>query len=375
MAAPSNNNAIDATRAPDSGASKKPSLSNLGLDRAATVATVVSFIAQSFGLTLRPTAIVFLLSLGGYLLVTRLVAADRLQVPARLPVWIASILLATLIGTLLRQHMMDARIVDLGEVSDTFHWRVWFCFGKEECIANALADLREKVPGKSWDASAQLFSDQALGAVVRTSPVSLKLLHKFYGIVDERFLGTGNSLPSGSKEFTSERIPEFLVPNYSDDHPGILAWRINSGSELLRRPLQDLIQSPTINVQGSPDEIRQEILADVRNTDRPSLVRFAMVPDIEKESPHKYSGCFGLQARHRVFFSSLNFMEGNTKSLEEAADLSGYQFDPQAPNQHLYVFMFVPASASELLVPTWFNLAADVKAEVGVPSKCPSAKQ
>jgi hypothetical protein len=373
MTTPPNDIASLAHGDPNSSAPQHTSILGHGLERAATVATVVSFIAQSFGLGLRPTAIIFLLTLGGYLLTTRMVAAAKLQLSARLPVWVASILFATLVGALLRQHIMDARIADLGEVTDTFHWQVWFCFEREQCIANVLANLREKIPGRSWDASAQLFSDQALGAVIRTSAVSVQLLHKLYGI-DERFLGTGSSLPSGKKEFVAQRIPEFLVPNFNDDHPGVLAWRISNGSDLLSKPLQELLQSPTVNSQVSPNDIRKEIRENLKNSDRPSLVRFAMVPDTE-EHQQGYSGCFGLPARHRVFFSSLDYMQGNTFSLYDAADLSGYRFDPQASNQHLYVFMFVPDSASEVVVPTWFNLAADVKEEVQVPPKCQPSKR
>jgi len=202
----------------------------------------------------------------------------------------------------------------------------------------------------------------------RTSSHSVELLRKVYGIND-RFVGAGQALPS-RRAFISQRTPEFLVFNYNDDHVGVLAWRLTVDSPLLKKPLRDLINSTPFNRQTSVDDTRNRILQNLANSDRPSLIRFAMVPDVEEGKQQLYSGCFALPVRHRAFFSSLDHMMHNTATVEEAADLSGYEFNQQESNQHMYIFVFAPAHVTEVIVPTWRNLLTGVTQDVQIPPAC-----
>lgn len=339
------------------------------LERAVTTSTIMGFIAQMFGVSIRGTGIVFVISLIVFYVVVKLFEQQLHSLPITLPVLISAVLLAILGGTLLRQHYIDSKIADIGEVTDTFHWRLRLCFGKETCIAGVLATLPERVQSRSNDAADELFADQALGAIVRTSRPSLKLLRTLYG-VDDRFIGGGESLPSGKTAFTSQRVPEFLVPNYNDRHAGVLVWRLTSDSASRTKGLLDLLATPPVNFQESIDRTRNLIAQQRAGSDRPALVRFAMVPDVDEGSPGLYSGCFGLAARHRVFFSSLDYMLKNTVSVDEAANLSGYKFNAEAQNQHLYVFMFVPTNPSEVFAPTWRSLLTDTKEQAVASPIC-----
>jgi len=168
------------------------------LERAVTAATIMGFIAQIFGLGIRGTALSFVGIVVAYFIIDRIFGwsnlGQRLRNLKITPLMlVAAVLLAILVGAVLRQHYIDSKIVDLGEVTDNFHWRLRLCFGRERCIANTLADLSDMVPSRSNSAAEELFSDQALGEVVRTSSHSVELLRKVYGIND-RFVGAGQDV-------------------------------------------------------------------------------------------------------------------------------------------------------------------------------------
>lgn len=355
------------------------------LGRAVTIATVAGFIAQTFGAGLRGMGVVFLLSLGLYYFFEKTVIenAERRERLQNLPItptgFIAILLLATLAGGLLRQHWINSNTVDVAEMADTFHWRLRFCFSSDNCVANALGGLAEKLGTKSDTAPEQLFADQALGEIVRTSPKSMALLN-LLGIYGDSFLGTGESIPSGSKDLTSTHIPEYLVPNYSENHAGVLAWSMEEHSEKLQLTMMQLLETNPINHQSSLAGVREAVILNRGNEALPSLVRFAMVPDLKRQpdgsagSGAGYQGCLGRPERRRVFFSSLDYMVRASNSVKEAADLSGYRFVPGAAEQHLYVFMFAPVSSNELIRPTWKRVLAQTKEEFSMTPACREGK-
>jgi hypothetical protein len=336
--------------------------------RSVTIATVTGFIAQSFGLTNRVTAAISVAAftvaiLGSYVLQSKPQIGNKLQTSPITPtVLLASILAAVLAGALLRQRSIDSQIVDLGEISDTLQWRLRFCFGDKDCIVNALVALPDRIAHKSNTPPEALFIDQALGEIVRASGTADQLLKHSYGVWDNRFLGTGESLPSASSNFTSQRIPEYLVPNYMDSHDGVLAWKLKPSSIEVNRNLGDLLNSKPMRDDSSVEQTRFRIKNNLNNKDTPSLVRFAMVPDLRRESQNSnYSGCLGLPERRKVFFSDLDYMIKNTSRVIDAAELAGYHFEVNANNQNLYVFMFVPSNSEELVEPTWTNLLIHLK--------------
>src|SRR5262249_53515297 len=150
------------------------------------------------------------------------------------------------------------------------------------------------------------------------SPVAIDWFNHNYGVYGDKFLGTGESLQSG-KKFTDARIPEYLVPNYPDSHKNVLLWRLKPGDPELDGSLMDLLDRPPYHEPGDAEAIRSRIKAKINSHDdqNPLLVRFAMVPDLEKAraqpSPN-YSGCFARKERKRAFFSSLSYMTKHTNN-------------------------------------------------------------
>jgi len=125
----------------------------------------------------------------------------------------------------------------------------------------------------------------------------------------------------------------------------------------------DLLERHPFRESKDVETVRDRIKAQIREhrDDPPLLVRFAMVPDLEKtrsQVSSRYSGCFARQERKRAFFSSLDYMAKHSRNVKEAGELSGYQFVQGSGKeiQYLYIFIFVPVNSSEYMVPTWRNL-------------------
>jgi hypothetical protein len=357
---------------PDSGVSRKPLEDFLG--RTVAVATIVGFIAQGFGAGLHTTAIVFVLTfvaaypIHRYQLLSRL--QGRLKSAPISPLMVIAVALACILGgMLLRQHyMISPAGVDVGELTDGFNWKLRWCRQDVLCKAAAISSLPEEVAPKDKRPGEQLFSDQVLGEILRSSPESMSILRKYYG-VDKEFLGTGLSKPLGQENFFSARIPEYLVPNYPDTHQGVLVWKLDPILKYADQNLYDTLLTTTPdNATGWSKQQLKDMRANLNkrlawNATAPAVVRFALIPR------GGYSGCLGRVEAHEVFASHFGLMKANAVTVEDATRMSGYPLTTEA-DEELYAFVFVPAHDDELKQPTWTHMAGNLRAEMDRPSPC-----
>jgi hypothetical protein len=258
------------------------------------------------------------------------------------------------------------------DLAESFRLKVSLCQQNEACIASALSALPQEVPSKEgrYAVGERLFADQVVGEVVRTSDDAMKLLREFYG-ANEGFLGTGLSKPSDQKSFAAARFPEYLVPNYPETHDGVMVWKLAGIQYLHKNLFNTLSKMPPDNAKGWKPA-RLKLMRDAMkqgtawNAELPAVVRFALIPE------GKYSRCLGLPAAHHVFTSNFGLMKANGLTVEQAAQMSGYQL-PLDASEELYVFVFVPAHGGELMVPTWRNMVSPLSSEIAKPSPCAAA--
>lgn len=341
---------------------------------AVTIATVAGFVAQGLGAGTHVTAglsvvcvVVAYLAikyLRKHSSIMRLVNAS----PIRLSAIIAIALASMLVGVLLRQHEIDQYSVDVGELADTFNWKIRFCDHNPKCIASVVSSLNDEVPESSTSFSEQVFRGQALGKITKSSPEGIGLLKRQYGVDERFFLGVGQSLPSGTSSFSDARIPEYLVPNYRDTHEGVIVWRLHPKLVQENKGLSEIIMStPSLKPAGA-DELqtrRGEIRKHLGIGDpAPAVVRFAQIPD------SLYSGCLGLPQRQYVFASHLGMLMANNLTVEEAARLSGYSLQKNKADQDLYVFVFIPSHQEEIVQPTWRRVTSLIASDEAGQSYC-----
>jgi hypothetical protein len=359
---------------PDRGISRKPLEDFIG--RTVAIATIAGFIAQGFGAELRTTGVVFVVTfLAAYPLQRFLRRSAALRehlqsLPLSLPIIIAIALTFTLAGMVIRQrYMIDRYSVDVGELADSYHWKVLLCEHNETCIASAISSLQQQLPSKNDTPPEHLFTDQALGEILRTSPESMDLLWRVYG-AKEGFLGTGLSKPLDQQTFVAGRIPEYLVPNYPETDGRVLVWKLEPRIEYAHKKLSDVLNTEPDNAKrwkwpadvtkATTDAMRQQL---AWNADLPAVVRFALIPK------GRYSGCLGRQQAHEVFVSHLGLMLSNGLTVEQATGMSGYPL-PMEGDDELYAFVFVP-SPGELNEPTWTHMISKLPSEIASPGRCP----
>jgi hypothetical protein len=328
---------------------------------AVTIATVAGFVAQGLRVGAHSTAILCVACVAAAFFAIKFLrkhagAMSLLNAsPLRLSAIIAIALAAMLGGVLVRQQEIDSySILDVGELADTFHWKIWLCHGDQTCIASKLAALRDQVPESSNPPSEQVFRDQALGKIVKTSPEAMNLLNRLYG-TDNRFLGIGLSLPSAKTSSSDARIPEYLVPNYNDTHTGVLVWKLDRQVDE-DKSLSEIVQSAPAMMPDSPAKL-EVCRADMRKhltleNPLPAVVRFALIPQ------YRYSGCMGRKESQYVFASHLGMLMDHKLTVEEAERLSGFSLQRSTADQDLYVFVFIPPHADEIVQATWRNVVS-----------------
>lgn len=350
--------------------SRKPLEDLLG--RVVGIATIVAFIAQGFGASLRTTAFVFTGAAIVFFVLHKLAShhptiQNRVtNLPLGIPAIIGIALLCILGGMLLRQHYVDSYSLDVGELTDSFHWKLRWCRHGEKCIASAISSLAREVHPKDSSAGEELFADQVLSEIVRSSDESMNLLRKIYGAKNE-FLAIGLAKPSDQHSFISGRIPEYLVPNYADSLDGVFVWKLEPRLEYEETKLYEVLRStPPINKTQAQLDANVTNLSNrlVWNASLPAVVRFALIPKGE------YSKCLGRSEAHEVFASHLGLMKANGFTVEEAARMSGYPLS-KTGNDELYTFVFFPSHSGELNEATWSHIVSDVGTEVEKPSPCP----
>lgn len=358
----------------DHGISRKPLEDFIG--RTVAFATIAGFIAQGFGAELRTTGVVFVVTfiaaypLQRYLRRSATLREHLQSLPLSLPIIIAIALAFTLAGMIIRQrYMIDRYSVDVGEIADSYHWKVWLCRHDETCIASAISSLQQQIPPKNDTPPEHLFTDQVLGEILRSSPESMDLLWRIYGAKDG-FLGTGLSKPLDQQTFVAGRIPEYLVPNYPETDRRVLVWKLEPRIEYAHKKLYDVLMNNVPSnatkwkwkseLKATRDALNDQL---AWNADLPAVVRFALIPK------GKYSGCLGRHQSREVFASHLGLMISSGLTVEQATGMSGYPL-PMDGDDELYAFVFLP-SPGELNEPTWTHMISRLPSELDSSGPCP----
>lgn len=168
--------------------------------------------------------------------------------------------------------------------------------------------------------------------------------------VDDRFLGTGFSVPNGGSPETA-RVPEYLVPNLADESQRVWVWKIDYSAIRDQKPitqwiLTDVLNNiPPANHGGFTDPW-------VKNEYSRLLVRFALFDT--RKTP--YSGCLGRPDATRVFMASLSELANGT--VAAASNSTGY-VQPEKidePGQTLFIWVYAPTVEDQAVRATWGNV-------------------
>lgn len=173
--------------------------------------------------------------------------------------------------------------------------------------------------------------------------------------IGERFLGSGRSQPNDEKDYKAASVPEYLVPNLSDQSPDVWVWELDEGrihgqKPIMERILLEVLRSsaPKYNADfvGNWDSLEGHLQP---NDARPILVRFAAL------DPRKYSGCLGRPTATRVFMS--NFGDLAQRTVGEAARSTGWTApDKPDSSQKLFVWVYAPTGEYQAVSATWGNV-------------------
>jgi len=237
------------------------------------------------------------------------------------------------------------------------------------CIAQALALVHPSRDAGLPETMGELANDLHIGSIVFAHPELRKRLGEWYGI-DERFVGSGISQPLNTSDHAAARIPEFLTPNYNTADERIWVWKIDpSDQQAMSSLLVKFVQRQPDNrkdafVQCEANEAAAQCDAKVRaRAANPSpVVRFALIPEAE------HSTCLGLRQRHRVFTSSMRALL--YRNIRDAAEYSGYSFNPFKEHKVLYLMLFVPSHDDEVVPATWTKILANSGKWVLAPDAC-----
>jgi len=230
--------------------------------------------------------------------------------------------------------------------------------GDAQCLAKALSPVIETRPKPFHETDATgLASDLLAGQLMLANDNARDLLNKRLSI-GEKFVGSGFSEPVGQINYTAARVPEYLVPNLNDQSSYVWVWQLDREQVLAQKPIMDnklldvLLKVPPTN---HADFARNWPWASQHQSSydpRPLLVRFALFDP----SKIKYSGCLGRADATRVFMTSLG--DVSEKTVQDAAQSSGYTVPPKAdaPGLKLFIWVYAPTGEGQATPATWGNV-------------------
>ena len=243
----------------------------------------------------------------------------------------------------------------------------------DACMAHELATRQHPaMEGSGFDPRADLAFDLRAGSVLRQHPHLNNKLWDWLGVGD-RFLGTGFSQPHLSRDYAAARIPEVLIPNFSDSHESVWTWVLEPVATNLSRTVAEVIYETEPMQATSAQRLRdfgpfrKEIRHRITtfNDSRPPVIRFVPI------TREKYSGCLGKPERLRVFASRLGPVINMT--LGDATQFSGYVVKPEdvKSDLKLYVMVFVPSQPDDIVSPTWREIVSRLEGWLREPKTCP----
>jgi hypothetical protein len=219
------------------------------------------------------------------------------------------------------------------------------------------------MPARPESAPEALRRDQAIADAFMSYSAVRAILQLRFGISEDGFLGTGLSKPVKTKDYVAAAVHEYLIQNYPDYHPAV--WmRIldpNKNPKDMTMTVQELLENDP-NPDPQKKSLVEGIAQRVREKDMgsPAVIRFAIL-DLSKYS---YSHKLGRKEASRVFMS--NLAEVWNSRVRDAANLSGHTF---TKGDSLYVWVFLPATADEVVPATWGELFKNLPAWLDEASK------
>jgi hypothetical protein len=230
----------------------------------------------------------------------------------------------------------------------------------DRALADALVTV--KLPPRPEHAAEALRRDQAIGDVLMSYPAVKDLLWDRFGIDKQNFLGTGLSKPySAEGNYGAATVHEYLIKNYYADSKAVCTRTLDpvNRPDDMRLTVADLVDDVR-RPDRDKDELVKEIVRRVKEKDAttPPVIRFARFNAVE------YSRRLGRPARRYVFAS--NLAEVWNMRVRDAADLSG---DISEKGDTMYLWVFVPNHASEVVPATWDQVLNHLPAWLGESDK------
>jgi hypothetical protein len=223
------------------------------------------------------------------------------------------------------------------------------------CLAQNLGPVLRDRPRPIHETDVTgLASDLLAGQLMLANENAREILKDRLG-VGERFIGGGFAEPN-RQTFTAARVPEFFVPNLADNLPGVWVWKLDREPTLDSPSIKDskllgvLLKFRPANhndFSANRGSLKQR-LSD--NDPRRVLVRFALLKEAN------YSGCLGRRDATRVFTIALGDVA--EKTVEEAAQDSGYTVpqNSENPGLKLFIWVYAPLEAEQSVRATWGNV-------------------
>jgi hypothetical protein len=221
------------------------------------------------------------------------------------------------------------------------------------CVAEAINIDPPNLGGS--DPAYRLAADVLSGPIYYSKPEIKKSLKSLLS-VNERFLGTGLTLPTDVNDYTNAKLHEYLAPNIPEKSPDVWAWRLPD--EYNNSNVISVLDSkkPVYTNEGEFRKFWHEQLSKILSDDKAPtpLIRFSIFNE------QHASGLMGRCDAARVSFLSLR--EVQHLSLVEAVRLSGHDLGGHAgENRTLFIWLYLPKGGSEATPSTWKNIRENLK--------------
>lgn len=231
------------------------------------------------------------------------------------------------------------------------------------CLADALEPVLETRPGRLDSNKVTGLASDLLAGQLMLANSNIRNILQFRLSTGTSFLGSGFSEPEGQVNYTKARVPEYLVPNLSDQSPRVWVWKFYPWEMEGRKTIEEYNLVDVLLHRRKPinhpdfNRVWDSLKQSPSTGGSPSvLVRFALFkPEIRD------SGCLGRTEATRVFMSSLNEVED--KTAREAARSSGWAVPGQNDNsgRQLVVWVYAPTHEGDVTPGTWGNVLDNFK--------------
>jgi len=232
------------------------------------------------------------------------------------------------------------------------------------CLADKLDPVLGKRPGRTESNKVTGLASDLLAGQLMLANTTIRDVLTLRLSTGSRFLGSGFSEPEGQVNYAEARVPEYLVPNLSDQSPRVWIWKFDPWKMEGQKSVEDHKLMDVLLDLRHPlnhadfNQVWDSVRQDPSVNGAPSvLVRFALFkPEIRD------SGCLGRTEATRVFMSSL--AEVKDKTAREAAKNSGWSLPGQNDNsgRQLVIWVYAPTSDGEVIPATWGNVLDNFKA-------------